>query len=318
MRRIAALLAVFGFALVSCDGGDPGPRTATTADPVASPSPSLAREVASPFPDAADRGSHAGEQELPRPDERVPRGARALARELQETALARRGAVNDWIRSGGTGDWPPPSDVELLVLHEQRIYRVLAAYDRLALRVLRRLPADLKAEVGMNVAAGAVLHDHFQPVDEPPDFKTRSPEPADALLGYFRAAEERFGVAWEYLAAVMLIETRMGRIVSNSSAGAQGPMQFLPSTWAAYGLGGDIRSERDAVIGAANYLDASGAPKDYRGALYHYNPVGAYVSAVTRYAKAMRRDPDSFYAYYNWQVFVRTADGDIRLTGPGL
>jgi len=46
---------------------------------------------------------------------------------------------------------------------------------------------------------------------------------------------------------VMLIETRMGRIASSSSAGAQGPMQFLPSTWAAYGLGGDIRAERDAL-----------------------------------------------------------------------
>ncbi len=237
---------------------------------------------------------------------------------MEATAHARRDAVRDWIGSGATGEWPPPPEVELLVLHEQRIYRALAADDRLARRVLERVSRGLRSEARANIGAGAVLYDHFQPVDELPDFRTRAPEPADRLFRFFLAAEERFGVAWEYLAAVMLIETRMGRIVSNSSAGAQGPMQFLPSTWAAYGLGGDIREERDAVIGAANYLDASGAPEDYREALYHYNPVDAYVSAVTRYAKAMRRDAEAFYAYYNWQVFVRTTSGDVRLTGPGL
>ena len=95
-------------------------------------------------------------------------------------------------------------------------------------------------------------------------------------------------------------------------------MQFIPSTWAAYGLGGDVRDERDAVLGAANYLHADGAPGNDREALLHYNPVPAYVAAVTGYANAMTRDPELFYAYYNWQVFVRTTHGDVRLTGPGL
>jgi membrane-bound lytic murein transglycosylase B len=153
---------------------------------------------------------------------------------------------------------------------------------------------------------------------EVPEFRSRDPEGADALLEYFREAEERFGVAWEVLAGIMLIETRMGRIRSPSSAGAQGPMQFLPSTWATYGLGGDVHDPRDAVLGAANYLRASGAPEDYREALWHYNPVQAYVTAVWQYAKTMMRSPESYYAYYNWQVFVRTVDGDVRLSGPGL
>jgi hypothetical protein len=39
---------------------------------------------------------------------------------------------------------------------------------------------------------------------------------------------------------------------------------------------------------------------------------------VTRYARAMMRDPETYYAYYNWQVFVRTKHGDVRLSGPGL
>jgi hypothetical protein len=318
MRRGSALLVALGVALTACDGGDAGSPAATAAEPTVSASSSVSPDVSPADTATATSDPETNAVALPEPDERIPRGVRALAEELEATALARRIAVRDWIRSGGTAEWPPPDEVELLVLHEQRIYRLLAAYDRLAGRVLGRVPAHLKAEVRSNIAAGAALYDHFQPVDELPDFETRRPEPADTLLGYFRAAEQRFGVGWEYLAAVMLIETRMGRIASSSSAGAQGPMQFLPATWAAYGLGGDIRSERDAVIGAANYLSASGAPEDYRQALHRYNPVDAYVNAVTRYAKAMERDREAFYAYYNWQVFVRTTDGDVRLTGPGL
>ncbi len=113
-------------------------------------------------------------------------------------------------------------------------------------------------------------------------------------------------------------ESKFGRVVSASSAGAQGPMQFIPSTWAAYGLGGDVHEPHDAILGAANYLHASGAPADYRVALYHYNPVPEYVDSVMRYARQMTRDPRTFYAYYNWQVFVLTKHGEVRLTGPGL
>ncbi len=255
---------------------------------------------------------------VPEPDAWVPRRAGSLARALETTAALRRHAVAAWVRDGGAAAWPPPDDLELIVLFEQRVYRVLAAHDRLAERVLARLDGRLRAEARLNVRAGGALYDHFAPVEQLPDFLIRAPEPAAALLDHFRDAERRFGVDWEFLAAVMLIETRMGRIASNSSAGAQGPMQFIPSTWAAYGLGGDVRDERDAVFGAANYLRANGAPNDYRRALFHYNPVQAYVTAVTGYAHAMMRDPDRFYAYYNWQVFVRTTRGDVRLSGPGL
>jgi soluble lytic murein transglycosylase-like protein len=184
--------------------------------------------------------------------------------------------------------------------------------------VLDRLERPAWVEVGANVRASRALFEHFAPVSELPNFRIRKPEGADVLLGYFQEAERRFDVEWEVLAAVMLIETRMGRIRSRSSAGAQGPMQFLPATWEAYGLGGNIRDPHDAVMGAANYLRASGAPEDYRGALHHYNPVDAYVNAVWWYAKTMMRFPDAFYAYYNWQVYVRTVDGDVRLSGPGL
>jgi hypothetical protein len=242
----------------------------------------------------------------------------ALARALAATFTANRDAIAEWSLRGDPATWPPPRDVVLLTLYEQRIYRSLAPHRELAGRVVDRLPRRIAREAGRNMIAGHALYEHFTPVSEVPDFRIRKPEPADVLLSYFQAAERRFDVEWEVLAAIMVIETRMGRIRSSSSAGAQGPMQFLPATWDAYGLGGDVHDPEDAVMGAANYLSARGAPDDYRAALYAYNPVDAYVTAVWSYAKTMMRFPDAYYAYYNWQVFVRTVDGDIRLSGPGL
>ena len=94
-------------------------------------------------------------------------------------------------------------------------------------------------------------------------------------------------------------------------------MQFIPATWRAYGLGGDVQDPRDAILGAANYLHANGAPADEARALFHYNPSSRYVSAVLRYARRMRRDPPAFEALYARQVFVRTAGGRRPpITGP--
>jgi len=311
-RALLALLSAAVLAAPACSGSDPAP---SSPDPNAmGPTGSVAGPGAT-GPSGTVETAEAG---LPDPEAWIPREPGALAADLEATRRARRQAIERWIASGGPDAWPPPEDVELLTLHEQLIYRVLAANDRLAKQVLRRLDKGVAGEARANVLAGGALYDHFSPVKTLPDFRMRSPEPADTLRAYFEEGERRFGVHWELLAAVMLIETRMGRIVSNSSAGAQGPMQFIPSTWAAYGLGGDVRDDHDAVLGAANYLSANGAPNEDRNALFHYNPVPAYVTAVTRYAKAMEKDPDLFYAYYNWQVFVRTTRGDVRLTGPGL
>jgi membrane-bound lytic murein transglycosylase B len=94
-------------------------------------------------------------------------------------------------------------------------------------------------------------------------------------------------------------------------------MQFIPSTWAAYGMGGDVHDTRDAILGAANYLSANGAPQEPRRALWAYNPVGYYGDAVLAYERMMRRDERTFYALYAWQVFVRTAEGLVQVTGPG-
>ena len=103
-----------------------------------------------------------------------------------------------------------------------------------------------------------------------------------------------------YLAAVHLVESKFGRVKSDSVAGAKGPMQFLPSTWDIYGRGGDIHDPHDAILAAANLLDDAGAPADYRRALYAYNPSNLYVDAVQRYARLIKRDAYAVYFLYCW------------------
>jgi membrane-bound lytic murein transglycosylase B len=138
------------------------------------------------------------------------------------------------------------------------------------------------------------------------------------LLTYYREGQRRFGVPWNILASVNFVESKFGKLRNASASGAQGPMQFMPATWARYGLGGDVHDPRDAILGAANYLNASGALRDMRRALHAYNPSPAYVDAVLRYARTLRRDRAMFYELYNWQVFLKTPRGERRVTGPGL
>jgi membrane-bound lytic murein transglycosylase B len=107
-------------------------------------------------------------------------------------------------------------------------------------------------------------------------------------------------VDWHTLAAINFVESSFGRARSASVAGARGPMQFIPATWRAYGLGGNVYDPHDAVLGAANYLHASGAPASYGRALFSYNRSRLYVDAVLRYAKLLARDRAALYLLYSW------------------
>jgi soluble lytic murein transglycosylase-like protein len=145
-----------------------------------------------------------------------------------------------------------------------------------------------------------------------PKWRIVAPPPPDRLLGYFEAAEATYGIPWHYLAAIELVETRMGRIRGLSPAGARGPMQFEPATWKEYGRG-SIDSQHDSIMAAARFLVANGGRRHIGLALFHYNPSGSYVVAVESYAREMRRDPRAFYGYYGWQVLYRTSKGTFLL-----
>jgi hypothetical protein len=113
------------------------------------------------------------------------------------------------------------------------------------------------------------------------------------LLPIYQAAAARYGVPWEVLAAINEIESDYGRDVAVSSAGAVGWMQFLPSTWALYGVDANHDGRRDpdnpadAIFAAARYLRAAGAEHDLRAAIFAYNHAGWYVNAVLSRAQTM-------------------------------
>jgi Transglycosylase SLT domain len=111
------------------------------------------------------------------------------------------------------------------------------------------------------------------------------------LRGIYQAAQDRYGVRWEILAAINEIETYYGRNLNVSSAGAVGWMQFMPGSWHAYGTdaNGDAVKDpydpEDAIFSAARYLKASGYEHDVRAALFAYNHAGWYVDDVLARAR---------------------------------
>jgi murein DD-endopeptidase MepM/ murein hydrolase activator NlpD len=106
------------------------------------------------------------------------------------------------------------------------------------------------------------------------------------LLPIYQAAGIQYGIRWEILAAINEIETDYGRNLNVSSAGALGWMQFMPATWAAYGVDANDDGEKDpynpvdAIFAAARYLKAAGAETDIRKAVFAYNHANWYVDSV--------------------------------------
>jgi hypothetical protein len=195
---------------------------------------------------------------------------------------------------------------------EQLAARMLArGPDTVAQDVLGRLSGAVATKTRAHVEAAALLDAMSSPQTELPQWRIEEPPPPSELLGYYREAGSTVGVPWQYLAAVHLVETRMGRIRGVSSAGALGPMQFLPTTWDIYGEGGDIEDPRDAIFAAARLLRANGAPDDMSEALWHYNPSDNYVGAVSRYAEQMTAS--AYRGYWHWRVLYKHVDGTYLL-----
>lgn len=175
-----------------------------------------------------------------------------------------------------------------------------------------KIPANLIQTYDRNVDARRQLSAMSPLRDTLPAWRIVAPAPAAQLLGYYRDAEAATGVGWNYLAAINLIETRFGSIAGVSMDGAQGPMQFMPQTWAAYG-NGDVNSPRDAIMSAGNYLAASGFAANPDRAIYAYNNANEYVRAVKDYAAILADDPGAFAGYYRWEVYYNTTAGDVLL-----
>jgi soluble lytic murein transglycosylase-like protein len=288
--RHVALALVSAAAVAGC--GDGGAQHAT-APPAAGP-------PATPTP-----------APLPAADGPLPRDADALAAQLADVRPRLRAAARAWNGSGAV-----PEVLTLLALREQRLVLRLADRRSLIGPVLARLPDAEHSGVRDEVRAQRELDQLAAGWPVRRRFRTGAPEPARRLWRIYGLAQRRFGVPRPLLAAVNLVESQFGRMRNDSVAGAQGPMQFMPATWAAYGLGGDVHDPRDAILGAANYLRANGAPRDVAQALYRYNPSPRYVEAVRRYARRMR-DAPAFRAFYARQVFVRAPGGGRRrITGP--
>jgi soluble lytic murein transglycosylase-like protein len=193
----------------------------------------------------------------------------------------------------------------------QKVELRLSDDPALAMRVIRLLPAALARDVTDDVLA----HRELARLTPPRPLSAFRPGPAAAaskLRAWYAEGRRRSGVSWQVLAAVNFVESDFGRLRETSVAGAQGPMQFMPSTWASYGRG-DVHDPRAAILGAARFLRAAGAQADERGALYRYNPSPAYVDAVERYAGRIRRSGRAFAQYYARPVVVRTPAGYRRL-----
>jgi hypothetical protein len=283
------VLAAIGLALVGCAPSAPSPSAPNV--PPTAPSATLLDETIAPDEAAEPSGAQPRLSSDPAQladdlvvDEQTLRDASASEAALQ--SAARR---------------------------QQAAYRAIGYHSDWDAITRPRIPAPLLNIYDLNVDARRNLTALAEVKDAIPAWRIVAPAPADELLGYYREAEAASGVGWNYLAAINLIETRLGSVVGPSSAGAQGPMQFLPSTFAAYGQGADIYSPRDSILAAGRYLAANNFADNRDQAIYRYNHSSHYVRAVNDYAAVLAADPAAFTGFYRWDVYLKTTAGDLVL-----
>jgi len=135
------------------------------------------------------------------------------------------------------------------------------------------------------------------PISGVPAFFIESFRVPPFLLPIYQAAGTAYGIPWQVLAAINEVETDYGRDLSVSSAGAEGWMQFLPSSWATYGMDvtgtgyEDPYNPADAIFAAARYLAAAGGAQHIRAAVFAYNHSQAYVESVMLRAQLLGGTP---------------------------
>jgi len=198
--------------------------------------------------------------------------------------------------------------------HEQQmLYRVIGRDADWTAAAVEGAPDDLALIIVRHLAARQAISNIGDGGEGPanvPAWEIIEPMPAAELRALYESAAADTGIDWAFLAAINLIETGFGRINGLSTAGAQGPMQFLPTTWEEVS-DGDINDPRDAIPAAARYLVRRGGPDDMHNALWGYNNSDAYVAAVTHYANLFRDDERSFLAAHSWEIHYSAAIGDL-------
>jgi len=109
------------------------------------------------------------------------------------------------------------------------------------------------------------------------------------LIPIYQGASAKYGLGPQgpaILAGINAVETAFGTNLGPSSAGAVGWMQFMPETWASYGVDAngdgvaDPNNPEDAIYAAGGYLKAAGMPADTYGAIFAYNHADWYVEEV--------------------------------------
>ena len=304
-RRAAGLLPVVAATVVllgACGGTDePAPLAGGSEGGVSTTEAPPDAPTSTSSPPASSTS--------PAPPPSPPRHVPALA--PSPDALAEQlAAAEQAIRDPDT----PEEELRRQAHLQQVAYRVLAERPTWQEAVVAALPADLHEAARLQLAARAEFRSmNTNPPDDVPAWRIVPPAPVDELRGHYQEAEDEYGVPWEYLAAINLVETGMGRIRGDSSAGAQGPMQFIPSTWARFGEG-DVRDPHDAILAAGRYLaHHGGADGDLDGALFRYNNDVRYVRGVTAYAQIIEADPATYRGFHAWQVWYASEAGDLVL-----
>ena len=307
-QRFGALVISAALASSACNRSEPGvesagpqanttPTTTVAAATASSTETSTSAAAAVPTIDNS-------QTTLPKPDEGpVPTSAAELAAALTAAENAIRRSDLD------------PSLTAAWGRRQQQLYQILAANPVWVDEVLGSVAPPIGEAAALNWEAGQELDallDSSELLATLPAWRVLEPRPAEELIGYYQEAEETTGVPWEVLAAINLIETRMGRINGVSTAGALGPMQFLPSTWEEC-CSGDPTDDGDAIRGAAKYLIDRGGAKDLDRALFGYNNSDHYVGAVQAYAAVLALDQAAYAGYHAWEVYFLSTAGLVRL-----
>lgn len=298
MIRGAAVLVAVAALATACAGNDGPEFTDTTLPPsttaAATPTTTSTTTTEAPFVQPAA------------PNGRIYPAVPAAADE----AAARLYAVEAEIHATDPG-----ADGWADLAHEQQmLYRIIGRAADAIPAVLDGAPDELRPIIERHLAARRSIADLSSGYGEGPAnvpaWEIIEPLPADELRRLYEQAEADTGIHWTFLAAINLLETGFGRIDGLSTAGAQGPMQFLPTTWEEVS-DGDIDDPYDAIPAAARYLVRRGGPEDMHRALWGYNNHDAYVAAVTHYATLFREDERSFLATHAWEIHYSAAIGDL-------